>query len=97
MTTFDQIAGKIIREQELIVGPLAWQEAGKVAGLHIIDQKAGTVSLDNDGSGPGIIDKLVGQYEHLFGRASREACREAVAGIIADLAPADVPLSLRSA
>ncbi len=29
MTIFDQISIQIIREQELIIGPLAWDEACK--------------------------------------------------------------------
>jgi hypothetical protein len=93
MTTFDQIATKIVKEQELIIGPIAWQEAGKVSGLHFAathDQ----VSID-DGNGGQVIDLLVGQYEHLFGRASREVCRDAAAGLLADLTPAQVPASLR--
>ncbi len=30
MTTFDQIAGKIIKEQELLMGPVAWIQAVKL-------------------------------------------------------------------
>ncbi len=33
MTTLTQIASKIIKEQELIVGPIAWIQAGKVSGI----------------------------------------------------------------
>lgn len=32
MTIFDNIATKIIKEQELIIGPLAWDEAKKGFG-----------------------------------------------------------------
>ena len=95
MSKLDQIAGKIIKEQELIIGPMAWAEAGKVKGLRIIDQKAGSVSIDEAGDTLHIVDDLVGQYEHLFGRASREVCKEAAASLLADLSPAEVPLSLR--
>lgn len=94
MTAFDQIATKIIREQELIIGPIAWQEAGKVSGIHVIDPNKGTLSLENTDGGV-VIDRLIGQYEHLFGRASREASREAVAGLIADLPQTEIPSSLR--
>ena len=67
MNPYDQIATKIVKEQELIIGPIAWQEAEKVPGLHIEPSHAG-VSVE---SGNGTtIDALVGQYEHLFGRAS---------------------------
>jgi len=93
MNPFDQIATKIVKEQELIIGPIAWQEAEKVAGLHVTPSHEG-VSIDN-GNGDKVIDRLVGQYENLFGRASREASRQAVASLLADLTPAQVPVSLR--
>jgi len=49
-----------------------------------------------EGDEKGIIDGLVARYDRLFGRASHEVSREAVAGLLADLTPADVPMSLRS-
>ncbi|HEY4512152.1 MAG TPA: hypothetical protein VJH63_00635 [Candidatus Paceibacterota bacterium] len=94
MSKLDQIATKIIKEQELIIGPIAWQEAGEVKGIHIIDQKTGAVTIDN-GDSKIVVDNLVGKYEHLFGRASREVCREAVASLVADLSPSEVPSSLK--
>ncbi|MDO8590134.1 MAG: hypothetical protein Q7R69_02580 [bacterium] len=94
MTTIDQIAGTIIKEQELIIGPLAWQEAGKVSGVHIIDARSGSVTVGN-GDSKLVIDKLVSQYERLFGRASREVCREAATPFLSNLAPAEIPLSLQ--
>jgi hypothetical protein len=93
MSKLDHIAAKIIKEQELIIGPIAWQEAGKVGGLKVVDQKQGTVSIE--GADPKIvIDGLIAQYEKLFGRASREVCREVAAPFIADLQPSEIPLSL---
>ena len=93
MSTLDQIATKIIREQELIVGPLAWSEAEKVRGLKVVDSKKGEVSF-NDNDQKEVINRLVGQYDRLFGRASREVCREAVVSLVADLSPSEVPSSL---
>ena len=93
MSKLDQIVTKIIREQELIVGPLAWSEAEKVSGLKIIDSKKGEVTL-SDTDEKEVINRLVTQYSRLFGQASREVCREAVVSLVADLAPADVPSSL---
>ena len=94
MNTLNQIATKIIKEQELIIGPIAWNEAEKVKGIHVIDHDSGGVAIEN-GDAKVVVDNLIGQYEHLFGRASREVCREAVASLIADLSPAEVPSSLR--
>ncbi len=94
MTTLDTIAEKIIKEQELIIGPMAWDEAIKVPGLRV-DKVGKSVEVVAE-DGKGSIDQLVARYERLFGQASHEVCREAVMSITTDLLPGDVPLSLRS-
>lgn len=94
MSILDQIAIKIIKEQEQVVGPIAWNEAGKVKGLHIIDKKTGALSID-ESEGRSVVDRLINQYENLFGRASREVCKEAAASLVADMAPGEVPSSLQ--
>lgn len=92
MTSLNQIAEKIIKEQELVIGPLAWSEAGKVQGLRV-DRARHEVVLTNGDPKEGV-NRLVGQYERLFGRASREVCREAASSLLATLAPSDIPSSL---
>lgn len=94
MNSLDHMASQIIKEQEMVIGPLAWTEAEKVKGLQIVDRLHGGVVLSN-GDPKEVIDRLVEQYEHLFGRASREVCREAVAGMLTGLSPSDIPSSLR--
>ncbi|MDB5189981.1 MAG: hypothetical protein JWN49_307 [Parcubacteria group bacterium] len=95
-TILDQIATRIIKEQELIIGPIAWQEAEKVQGLTLVDRDTAEIAASN--SDPKeVVNQLVGRYERLFGRASREACRDAVASILAELSPGDVPSSLVAA
>ena len=94
MDIFSQIAVKIIKEQELIIGPLAWDEAKKVSGLKVMSPNTGEIVLEGDTK--QIIDGLVARYDRLFGLASHEVSREAVAGLVADLTPTDVPMSLRS-
>jgi len=93
MDIFSNIARKIIKEQELIIGPLAWDEARKVGGLSVGDEKTGEVTIAGDAK--EVLNKLVAQYERLFGRASREVCHDAAASLLADLQPAEVPSSLR--
>lgn len=93
MTILDQIAGKIIKEQELIIGPLAWSEALKVSGLHIVDH-SGVVTLENTDP-KEVIDKLVAQYDRLFGRASHEVSKEAAVPFLTNLLVKEIPLSLR--
>ncbi len=92
MTTLQKIATKIIEEQELVIGPLAWGEAEKVQGLKVTNHEVDF----NNGDPKSVVDRLVGQYERLFGRASHEVCREAVADLLADLPQGDIPLSLQS-
>jgi hypothetical protein len=94
MTTIDKIALNIILQQELIIGPLAWMEARKVKGINIPNEPKGSVAIEG-GDGKTVIDLLVSQYERLFGKASREVCKEAAAPFLSDLGPGDVPLSLK--
>ena len=94
MEIFNQIATKIILEQELVIGPMAWSEAQKVIGLVITTERGSEVRITN--LDPGLaVDQLVGRYERLFGRASHEVCREAVASLIANMKPEEIPASLR--
>lgn len=92
MTTLGQISVRIIKEQELIIGPIAWDEAKKVPGLHVVDQSKGEMSFDGDAK--EVVNKLVAQYTRLFGRASTEVCKEAVQDLIVELPKDQVPASL---
>lgn len=94
MSTLSKIAARIIKEQETIIGPLAWEQVKNIQGLKIVDRKAGDVELAGDEK--QIIDQLVARYDRLFGRASHEVSREAVVSLIADLSPNEVPASLAS-
>ncbi|TAK04054.1 hypothetical protein EPO34_02765 [Patescibacteria group bacterium] len=84
------LAERIIKEQELVIGPLAWREAEKVPGLKVSGKKVGI-----SGSSKEVLTRLVGRYEGLFGPASVEVCRDAVKTLIPDMAAADVPDVLR--
>ena len=94
LAQFPQIALRIIKEQESVIGPLAWDEARKVQGIEVINQKTGEIHLQDDDVSD-IINRLVAQYERLFGKASHEVCKEAVQDLIAEMPPEEVPSSLR--
>jgi hypothetical protein len=94
LNIFDQISIRIIKEQELVIGPVAWEEAKKVQGFHITDQDKGMVTFDGDPK--EVLDRLVAQYSRLFGQVSREVCKEAVQDLLAELPTGDVPDSLRA-
>ena len=91
-TVILKIPIRIIQEQELIIGPLAWDEARKVSGLNV-DQSHNSVSFSGDGK--DVINRLVAQYERLFGKASHAVCHDAVKDLIAEMPPEEVPSSLK--
>ncbi len=91
ITTLSQIAIKIIKEQALIIGPLAWGEARKVPGLDIKNEEEVSFS---DVDQKDVINKLVAQYEKLFGRLSHEISKEAVQDLLAELPASEIPSSL---
>ena len=93
MDIFAQIATRIIKQQALIIGPLAWNEARKVQGLTATDTTGEVLLAGTDKK--QIIDTLVSRFDRLFGRASHEVSREAVVGLLADLQPTDIPQSLK--
>jgi hypothetical protein len=88
MDIFATLADKIIKEQESIIGPIAYEQASKVAGI-TIDPTSHAVILEGDKK--DILGKLVTQYEMLFGRVSIEICKEAVRGIISQVPQDQVP------
>ncbi|MBI2442418.1 MAG: hypothetical protein HYV40_00730 [Candidatus Levybacteria bacterium] len=88
---FNQIAEKIIRAQETVIGPIALEQAKKVDGLSV-DWSRHEVSVQ--GNKKSVLDNLIKQYEHLFGRASIEVCKDAVKSLISQLPKDQLPPSL---
>jgi hypothetical protein len=91
---FPKIVSRIIKEQENLIGPLAWDEARKVEGLTIVDEKKGEITLGN-GDPKTMIDMLVAQYERIFGKASHLVCHDAVKDILAGMQADEIPNSLK--
>ena len=91
MDTFEQITQHIVKEQELIIGPLAREEAARVDGIVVRDD--GTVLMTSDKK--TAIDQLVARYERLFGRASVQVCRDAAAALLPSLKTGETPDSLK--
>lgn len=88
MDIFAQIANKIIKEQETIIGPIAFEQASKVDGLKL-DEQSHEAKITGDKK--KILENLVKQYEKLFGRTSIEVCRDAVRNIISKAPKEQVP------
>ena len=92
LATSTEVAKRIVKEQALIIGPIAWEEAQKVRGLKV---DLTTQEVMVEGSPREVLEKLVAQYERLFGLASRDVCREAVRPLISQVPPEEIPAVLR--
>lgn len=90
---YSQIAAKIIEQQELIIGPVAVEQAKRVSNLKVDWTKH---SVEVTGDPATVIDKLVAQYEHLFGQLSVEVCKDATQQLVAQLSPEKQPKKLKS-
>ena len=88
MDIFAQMVEKIIQEQERIIGPVAVEQARKVQGLKVDWEKHEVVLEGNEKE---IIEKLVEQYEFLFGRASVEVCKDAVKSLLSKVPQDQIP------
>ncbi len=86
-----EVAEKIIREQQNVIGPLAVEQAKRVAGLTIDSQNH--VSLVGDKS--AAINHLVEQYKKIFGQTSVEVSKNAVNNLVSGLPPQQVPSILK--
>ena len=86
------IVKKIIEEQELIIGPIALEQARKVQGLRLNWQKR-EVSLE--GNSTQILANLVEQYKVLFGQTSVEVCKEVANKFKNQLSQDQLPATLR--
>lgn len=91
MDILEQIAFRIVEEQQNIIGPLAYEQATKVAGIVFSEDKK---SLVLSGDKAGLIDQLVARYERLFGQASVLVCRDAAAPLLPNLKTGETPSSL---
>jgi len=92
MDLYVEIVRKIIEQQEAIIGPLAVEQAKRVVNLKVDWPK----EVKFSGDAPLVIDQLVHQYEHLFGRLSVEVCKNATAQLVAQLPLEKQPKSLQA-
>jgi hypothetical protein len=92
MDIFSQMAQKIIKEQEGIIGPIALEQAKKVAGLSVDVQK-NEISLR--GNKTEVLEHLVEKYKELFGQTSIEVCKDAVRTLLKQVPAEQVPALLK--
>ncbi len=95
LNVFNQISLRIIMEQANIIGALAWEEAKKVDGLNVANSATAVPDVTISGEPREVINALVARYEKLFGKLSRDVCREAVVDLTSDIPATDMPTSLK--
>jgi len=91
MDVYSQLVSQIIKDQEIIIGPIALEQARKVEGLNV--DNVNDIKIQGDAK--TVIGNLVSQYVKLFGQASIEVCKEAVHEIKTAVSAKDLPEILR--
>ena len=82
MDIYGQIAVKIISGQEVIIGPVAIEQANQVEGMHVDWAKR---EVEISGNKVQTIEALIAKYQELFGQISVEVSRQAAAPLMAKL------------
>lgn len=91
MDVYTEMAQRIIKQQETIIGPVAIEQAEQIPNINV-DWKNHKVSVKGDGK--KAIDALVQQYKGLFGQTSVEVCKEAAGPLINKLQAGQLPKTL---
>jgi hypothetical protein len=84
MDILSQIAVKIIRAQEAIIGPIAIEQAQRVPHLNI-DWNKKEIKIDGNET----------EAVELFGQISKEVSKEAAAPLLSQLPAASLPEALK--
>lgn len=84
---YSQLAQAITIRQETLIGPLAWDQAASVNGIQVLDKSASVVSANPRET----VDELIGRFSAIFGQAAVEVSKEAVAPLIVNSSPEQLP------
>lgn len=93
-TTLKEIAKTIILHQQMIIGPLAIEQANKVPGISVSDKPTLTLEIKTDDSRK-TLDLLIKRYEELFGKTSIEVCKDALKEARIQISDKDIPEILK--
>lgn len=92
MDIYAQIAVKIIKSQEAIIGPVAVEQAERVPSLKV-NWASKEITIEGDEA--KAIDALVEVYKELFGQISVEVSKEAVSSLVGKLPAGQLPGALK--
>lgn len=93
ISIYNKILSRIIQEQENILGSLAWQIAEKIQGIHIVNKETDEVRIISEPK--VVIDQFVFRCERIFGLFARDASKQAVAYLLAEMPKDDIPEKLK--
>ncbi len=93
MNIYAQIAVKIIKAQEAIIGPVAVEQAERVNNL-AIDWTKHEVSINSEDE-VSVLEELIEKYQDLFGQISVEVSRESAASLLSQLHGDQLPEALK--
>ena len=89
---YSELVLAILKGQEEIIGPMAWDQASAVPGITISDAREVTLEGDDKKQ---IIESLVMRYKDFFGQAAIEVCKEAVHTLSQKMSAEELPAMLR--
>jgi hypothetical protein len=89
---YAQIAIKIIKSQEVIIGPVAIEQAKRIPHIKV-DWDAEQVTITGDEA--KTLDALINTYKELFGQISVEVSKEAAASLVGKLPANQLPEALK--
>jgi hypothetical protein len=92
MEPLAQAVQHIIKEQQTIIGPLALEQAKKVAGLSVSSLEDIKVTGDHK----TVLNNLVNQFSKIFGQASIQVCKDAFEGYQDKIPAQEIPEVLKS-
>jgi hypothetical protein len=92
MDVYAQIAANIIKSQEVIIGPVAIEQAKRIPHIQV-DWDAQQVTITGDEA--QALNALVNAYKELFGQISVEVSKEAAASLAGKLPANQLPEALK--
>jgi hypothetical protein len=93
ISIYNKILSRILKEQETILGSLAWQIAEKISGMEVLNKETFAIRIVGDPK--AVIDNFVFRCERIFGSFARDACKQAVEYLTVEMPINDIPERLR--
>lgn len=91
MTSYEEAISLIIKAQEAIIGPLAFDQVRTIPGVTIL--KDGSVNVI--GEQKKSLELTVEKFSQFFGHASIEVCKEAILSVKNKIPPQELPEILK--